>query len=90
MAGCGAARVSAACDWPLTFTAGEGIEAMPDFAEATIAPMHYEGWTYFSESRREIAQTFEQAGLGHRLRWLPPGSSTDLAIAPAASASRRP
>ncbi len=71
MAGHGAARVSAACDWLLTFTAGEEVEAMPDFAEATIVPMHYEGWAYFSESRMEIAQTFEQAGLDHRLRRLP-------------------
>ncbi|MDE3048275.1 MAG: MBL fold metallo-hydrolase [Nitrospirota bacterium] len=85
----GAARVPAVGDWPLTFTASEGVETARAFSDATIIPVHYEGWDHFSESRTEIARTFEEAGLSHRLRWLPAGSPTDVAITPAASGSRR-
>jgi len=74
----GAARVPAVGDWPLTFTAREGIEAARAFAVAAIVPVHYEGWAHFTESRTEIAQSFEEAGLSHRLRWLPAGTPTDV------------
>jgi L-ascorbate metabolism protein UlaG (beta-lactamase superfamily) len=74
----GAARVRAVGNWPLTFTASEGVEAARAFADATIVPVHYEGWAHFSESRREIERTFEEAGLGHRLSWLPAGTPTDV------------
>src|SRR5262249_46948403 len=59
----GAARVAAVGDWPLTFTASEGVEAARAFSEAMIVPVHYEGWEHFSESRLEITQAFAAAGL---------------------------
>ncbi|MGE5279053.1 MAG: MBL fold metallo-hydrolase [Acidobacteriota bacterium] len=67
----GAARVSAAGPWHLTFTAEEGVEAARAFGEAAIVPLHFEGWEHFSESRPEVDRAFAAAGLGHRLRWLP-------------------
>jgi L-ascorbate metabolism protein UlaG (beta-lactamase superfamily) len=74
----GAARVPAVGDWPLTFTADEGVEAARAFPDAAIVPVHYEGWQHFSESRKEISQTFDEAGLGHRLCWLAPGRPTQV------------
>lgn len=74
----GAARVRAVGDWPLTFTASEGVEAARAFSEATIIPVHYEGWEHFSESREDIAQAFADAGLSGRLRWLPGGTPTAI------------
>jgi L-ascorbate metabolism protein UlaG (beta-lactamase superfamily) len=69
----GAARVRAVGDWPLTFTGAEGVEAARAFPEATIVPLHFEGWEHFSESRLEIARAFRDAGLEGRLHWLSPG-----------------
>jgi hypothetical protein len=56
-------------------TAQEGVLAARAYAEAQIVPLHFEGWEHFSESRREIQNAFEQAGLTERLIWLPPGAS---------------
>ena len=74
----GAARVEAAGPSHLTFTAAEGVEAARAFKRATIVPLHYEGWAHFTESRAEIQHAFDQAGLAHRLCWLPQGVPTDL------------
>jgi L-ascorbate metabolism protein UlaG (beta-lactamase superfamily) len=75
----GAARVAAVGDWPLTFTASEGVEAARAFSEAIIVPVHYEGWEHCSESRLEITQAFAAAGLNDRLYWLPAGTPTQVA-----------
>lgn len=40
----GAARVREVGPAHLTFTASEAVEAARAFADATIAPLHYEGW----------------------------------------------
>ena len=72
----GAARVSAAGPWPLTFTAEEGVTAARAFPGATVVPVHYEGWEHFSEPRDVIHKAFQEAGLESRLTWLPPGRAT--------------
>ncbi len=74
----GAARVAVAGPSPLTFTAEEGVAAARAFPDATIVPVHFEGWGHFTESRPQIAASFEAAGLTPRLRWLPPGVPTEL------------
>jgi hypothetical protein len=70
--------VAAVGPWPLTFTAKEGVEAALAFQEATIVPLHFEGWSHFTESRTEIAAAFAAAGLGHRVHWPDPGVPVDL------------
>ena len=65
----GAARVAAAGDWPLTFTAEGAVEAARAFGAAAIVPLHFEGWEHFSESRPVVDAAFARAGLGDRLRW---------------------
>jgi L-ascorbate metabolism protein UlaG (beta-lactamase superfamily) len=72
----GAARVPEAGPWNLTFTAEEAVLAAQAFPDATIVPLHYEGWRHFSESRAEIVRTFAAAGLERRLRWPEPGRET--------------
>lgn len=69
----GAARVAQVGPWALTMTAEDGVQAAQAFAEATIFPLHYEGWKHFSESREEIEKGFAEAGLQHRLKWLKGG-----------------
>jgi L-ascorbate metabolism protein UlaG (beta-lactamase superfamily) len=74
----GAARVPEVSPHHLTFTAAEAVEAARAFADATIVPLHFEGWAHFTESRAEIAAAFATAGLTYRLRLAAPGESIAL------------
>ena len=70
---CGAARAQRLGPAPLTFTAAEAVQFAKLAGEAIIVPIHYEGWSHFSEGRAEIEQAFAAAGLERRLRFLPFG-----------------
>jgi L-ascorbate metabolism protein UlaG (beta-lactamase superfamily) len=74
----GAARVAAAGPSHLTFTGAEGVKAAGAFPEATIVPLHFEGWAHFSESRADVETAFAAAGLQDRLRWLRSGIAETL------------
>jgi L-ascorbate metabolism protein UlaG (beta-lactamase superfamily) len=68
----GAAHVQAAGPAPLTMTADDGIQVAKAMPEATIVPLHFEGWTHFTQSRQVIQEAFWNAGLDNRLRWIDP------------------
>lgn len=74
----GAARVRAVGPWPLTFTAAEAVEAARAFPDATIVPVHYEGWKHFSESRADVERAFREAGLEDRVQWLAAGRGVQV------------
>lgn len=74
----GAARVAAAGPHHLTFTAEEAVRLARAWPDTTVIPLHFEGWQHFSEGRAEVDGAFRAAGLGHRLRWMPPGVQTVL------------
>jgi len=74
----GAATVAAASTKPLTFTAAEAVEVARLMPEATVVPLHFEGWEHFSEGRGDIQRAFRDAGLEDRLRWPVPGSAIAL------------
>jgi len=65
----GAARVAAAGPDALTLTAAEAVEVARAMPDATIVPLHFEGWEHFTESRAEVDEAFSRAGLANRLRW---------------------
>ena len=48
----------------------DAIETAHAFPGATIVPVHYEGWAYFTQSGGGLVQSFAALGLGHRLRML--------------------
>ncbi len=75
----GAARVPEVGPDHLTLTAAEGVAAAGAFRDATIVPLHFEGWAHFSESRAAIEAAFAAATLTHRLRLLAPGETADFA-----------
>jgi len=52
-------------------------EAFPD---APIIPVHCDGWAHFTESRDEIEESFQKAGLASRFIWLEPGRRTGLPL----------
>lgn len=74
----GAARVVEVGPAHLTFTAEEAVEAARAFGSAAILPLHHEGWSHFSESRRQIQAAFDSAGLQDRLIWPEPGKPVTL------------
>jgi L-ascorbate metabolism protein UlaG (beta-lactamase superfamily) len=74
----GAAKVTAVGDFPLTFTAEEGVLAARAMSDASIVPLHYEGWEHFSESRSDIERAFRKAHLEGRLIWPVAGEPIDL------------
>lgn len=69
----GAARVQRIGPANLTLTANEGARLAALMPQATIIPIHCEGWTHLSEGRAEIEQAFASAGIAGRLLFLPPG-----------------
>ena len=74
----GAARVAAVGPVHLTMTAEEGVIAARALPNATIVPLHFEGWAHFSESRAEIEEVFRTVSLETRLRWPVAGSPIGL------------
>jgi L-ascorbate metabolism protein UlaG (beta-lactamase superfamily) len=76
----GAARVPEVGPYHLTMTASEGVQAAGVFPNATIIPLHFEGWAHFSEGREEIARSFAAAGLSPRLCWPKPGEAIRIAL----------
>jgi L-ascorbate metabolism protein UlaG (beta-lactamase superfamily) len=74
----GAARVATVSPAHITFTAEEAIRLARKCPEATIVPLHFEGWKHFSESREDISRTFAEAGLADRLRWLDAGRPVNV------------
>ena len=76
----GAAVVAEVGPAHLTFTADEAVQAANVFPDAVIVPVHYEGWAHFSESRSEIERAFAKGGITEHLRWLAPGSPTQIGI----------
>ena len=74
----GAASVPAVGPFHLTMTAAEAVETARAFVDATIVPLHFEGWAHFSEGRKEIAQAFADAGMSDRLHWPESGRAIQI------------
>ncbi len=85
----GAAMVPEVGPWRLTLAAEDGVKAARAFPEATIVPLHYEGWAHFTESRQDIERAFGNAGFRDRLCWAEPGRETVLALPAPVSADLR-
>ncbi len=69
----GAARVDVYGPTFLTFTGAEGARFAKTLGEATVIPIHYEGWAHFTEGRAEIEQAFAETNMEKRLYFLPFG-----------------
>lgn len=76
----GAARAVRLGPSALTFTGVEGALFTKMLGDATIIPIHYEGWAHFSEGRAEIEQAFKAEGLENHLRFLPIGQPVSITI----------
>jgi len=74
----GAARVAVAGPHDLTFSADDAVTLARAWPRATIVPLHYEGWTHFTQGRAEVSAAFAAAGLSDRIRWPVAGEPTTL------------
>ena len=74
----GAATVKEVGPNHLTMTASEALQAAQVFSGAPIIPVHCDSWAHFTESRKDILDTFGRAGLAERLALLEPGRRTQL------------
>lgn len=75
----GAARVpEVAGPAHLTMNGPDGVSAARAFPKATIVPVHYEGWTHFSEPRAILEPAFRNAGVDSRVRWMQLGKTIEL------------
>lgn len=56
-----------------SLTAAEAVELCTLVQPRTIIPVHYEGWSHFTQGREAVEQAFAAAPdmLGERLHWLP-------------------
>jgi hypothetical protein len=59
----------------------DGIKAARAFSDATIIPLHYEGWAHFTEPREVIASAFDDAGIGPRVCWMELGATIAVPLA---------
>lgn len=60
----------------LTMDTNDTIETARAFPEATIVPLHTEGWAHFRQNGEDLRKTFDVLGFGTRLRLLEPGVPT--------------
>jgi L-ascorbate metabolism protein UlaG (beta-lactamase superfamily) len=66
---------------PLTLDAARAAAAAAILAAPVVVPAHYDGWAHFSETRADIAESFDEAGYRSVLRiadhgtWIPLASS---------------
>jgi len=74
----GAARLKEVGPAALTMTAQDAIKTARAMPAARIVPIHYEGWTHWSEGKAELQKEFDEVGLGNRLGWLEPGVPTSV------------
>src|ERR1700744_3729066 len=62
----------------LTMGANDAIDTAFAFPKATIIPVHFEGWSHYTETGEILRQSFTVLGIGNRLLILEPGKLTEL------------
>ncbi len=72
----------------LTMNTNDAIETAHAFPDATIVPIHCDGWAHFTQSGEDLEHAFKALGIASRLRLLKPGIPTTLAPRRAAPRER--
>ena len=62
----------------LTMGTNDAIDTAFAFPKATIIPVHFEGWSHYTETGEILRQSFTVLGIGNRLLILEPGKLTEL------------
>ena len=62
----------------LTMDTNDTIETARAFPDATIVPLHTDGWAHFKQNARDLRASFDALGFGARLKILEPGVPTAI------------
>ncbi|MFC0518708.1 MBL fold metallo-hydrolase [Mucilaginibacter angelicae] len=62
----------------VTMGTNDAIDTAFAFPGATIIPVHFEGWSHYTETGEMLQQSFNALGIGGQLRILNPGVKTSL------------
>ncbi|HEY4337680.1 MAG TPA: MBL fold metallo-hydrolase [Puia sp.] len=65
----------------VTMGANDVLDTAGAFPAATLIPVHFEGWTHFTENAETLEKSFAALGIGERLKVLPPGQVVELPVA---------
>lgn len=64
----------------LTMDTNDAIETARAFKDATIVPVHTDGWAHFRQSAQDLRTSFDALGFGARLKLLEPGVPTTIEV----------
>jgi L-ascorbate metabolism protein UlaG (beta-lactamase superfamily) len=64
----------------LTMDTNDTIETARAFPDATIVPLHTDGWAHFKQNANDLRISFETLGFGSRLKLLEPGVKTVIEL----------
>lgn len=77
----GAVRFGVTGPLHYTMTARDGVELCRTIDPHTIVPVHYEGWSHFTQGREGIERELASApDVAERVRWLTIGEPTTLTV----------
>jgi len=62
----------------VTMSSNDAIDTASAFPGATIIPVHFEGWSHYTESSKMLQQSFDVLGISGRLKILKAGIKTEL------------
>jgi L-ascorbate metabolism protein UlaG (beta-lactamase superfamily) len=62
----------------LTMDTNDTIETARAFPDATIVPVHTDGWAHFRQNAKDLRLSFDALGFGKRLKLLEPGVKTEI------------
>jgi len=62
----------------VTMDTNDAIDTAFAFPGSTLIPVHFEGWSHFTQSAESLQRAFTALGIIDRLLILPPGKSTPL------------
>jgi L-ascorbate metabolism protein UlaG (beta-lactamase superfamily) len=64
----------------VTMSTNDALDTAAVFRNAIMIPLHYEGWSHYTEGQAELKQSFEALGIGDRLKVLEAGKTEYLAL----------
>jgi L-ascorbate metabolism protein UlaG (beta-lactamase superfamily) len=64
----------------VTMTGNDVIEAAAAFADARIVTVHHSGWSHYTQTQADVADSFQAVGIRDRLQILRPGIPVELSL----------
>ncbi len=64
----------------VTMGTNDALDTAYKFPRATIIPLHYEGWSHYTQGADVLRLSFEGLGIGNRLKMLTPGITETLTV----------